>query len=106
MIEIIEQENLLENAACVGAYLQERLRTLQAHGAPICEVRGRGLMIGVELTHPVARTVFQNALERRLILNAVGDTVLRIVPPLVITKRDVDEAIRNSRLAVFQEVSV
>ncbi|OYT75928.1 MAG: aspartate aminotransferase family protein [Armatimonadetes bacterium JP3_11] len=105
VIEIIEQENLLENAACVGAYLQGRLRALQSHGAPICEVRGRGLMVGVELTHPVARTVFQKALARRLILNAVSDTVLRIVPPLVITQSDVDESI-EVLAAVFQEVSV
>ncbi|OYT68241.1 MAG: aspartate aminotransferase family protein, partial [Armatimonadetes bacterium CP1_7O] len=89
----------------VGAYLQGRLRALQSHGAPICEVRGRGLMVGVELTHPVARTVFQKALARRLILNAVSDTVLRIVPPLVITQSDVDESI-EVLAAVFQEVSV
>ena len=93
VIEIIEQENLLENAARVGAYLQARLRELQASGAPIREVRGRGLMVGVELTLPIARTVFQKALERRLILNAIGETILRLVPPLIITESDVDEAI-------------
>ncbi|MFN4034104.1 MAG: acetylornithine transaminase [Fimbriimonadales bacterium] len=93
VIDIIEQEHLLENAARVGAYLQQRLRQLQADGAPIREVRGRGLMVGVELTQPIARTVFQKALERRLILNAVGETILRIVPPLIITENDVDEAI-------------
>ncbi|MCS7065773.1 MAG: aminotransferase class III-fold pyridoxal phosphate-dependent enzyme, partial [Fimbriimonadales bacterium] len=93
VIEIIEQENLLENAAQVGAYLQARLCELCETGAPIREVRGRGLMVGVELTQPIARTVFQKALERRLILNAVGDTVLRIVPPLIITEREVDEAV-------------
>ncbi|MFN3689718.1 MAG: acetylornithine transaminase [Fimbriimonadales bacterium] len=93
VIDIIEQENLLENAARVGAYLQQRLRQLQADGAPIREVRGRGLMVGVELTRPIARTVFQKALERRLILNAVGETILRLVPPLIITENDVDEAI-------------
>ncbi len=93
VIEIIEQENLLENAARVGAYLQARLRELQASGAPIREVRGRGLMVGVELTQPIARAVFQKALERRLILNAIGETILRIVPPLIITESDVDEAI-------------
>ncbi|MDM7460218.1 MAG: acetylornithine transaminase [bacterium] len=93
VIEIIEQEHLLENAARVGAYLQARLHQLQASGAPIREVRGRGLMVGVELTQPIARTVFQKALERRLILNAIGETILRIVPPLIITESDVDEAI-------------
>lgn len=93
VIEIIEQENLLEHAARVGAYLQAQLCDLKAAGAPIREVRGRGLMVGVELTQPIARAVFQNALERKLILNAVGETILRLVPPLVITEQEVDEAV-------------
>ncbi|MCS6918267.1 MAG: acetylornithine transaminase [Fimbriimonadales bacterium] len=103
VIEIMEQENLLENAARVGAYLQARLCELRETGAPIREVRGRGLMVGVELAQPIARTVFQKALERRLILNAVSETILRIVPPLVITEQDVDEAV-HILTAVFQEV--
>jgi acetylornithine/succinyldiaminopimelate/putrescine aminotransferase len=103
VIEIIEEEGLLENAQRVGDYLQARLRALQAEGAPIAEVRGRGLMVGAELSQPIARTVVQKALERRLILNAVGETILRIVPPLVITPADVDEAIEILR-QVFAEM--
>ncbi|BCW96414.1 MAG: acetylornithine transaminase [Fimbriimonadales bacterium] len=99
VIEIIEQEGLLENARRVGDYLQARLRELQASGAPIREVRGRGLMIGVELSQPIARAVVQRALERRLILNAVGESILRIVPPLVITPADADEAVEILREA-------
>jgi acetylornithine/N-succinyldiaminopimelate aminotransferase len=103
VIEIIEEEGLLENAQRVGDYLQARLRALQAEGAPIAEVRGRGLMVGAELSQPIARTVVQKALERRLILNAVGETILRIVPPLIITPADVDEAIETLR-QVFAEM--
>jgi Ornithine/acetylornithine aminotransferase len=66
-------------------------------------VRGRGLMVGAELSQPIARTVVQKALERRLILNAVGETILRIVPPLIITPADVDEAIETLR-QVFAEM--
>jgi acetylornithine/N-succinyldiaminopimelate aminotransferase len=103
VIEIIEEEGLLENAQRVGDYLQARLRALQAEGAPIREVRGRGLMVGAELSQPIARTVVQKALERRLILNAVGETILRIVPPLIISPADVDEAIETLR-QVFAEM--
>jgi acetylornithine/succinyldiaminopimelate/putrescine aminotransferase len=103
VIEIIEEEGLLENAQRVGDYLQAQLRALQAEGAPIREVRGRGLMVGAELSLPIARTVVQKALERRLILNAVGETILRIVPPLVITPADVDEAVEILR-QVFAEM--
>ncbi|MDW8107626.1 MAG: acetylornithine transaminase [Armatimonadota bacterium] len=103
VIEIIEQEGLLENAARVGAYLKARLEALQHTGAPIREVRGRGLMLGVELSLPIARTIVQKALARRLILNAIGETILRLTPPLIITEQEVDEAIGILE-TVFQEV--
>lgn len=103
VIEIIEREGLLANAQRVGNYLKHKLEQLQQAGAPIREVRGRGLMLGVELSLPVARTVVQKTLERRLILNAIGDYVLRLVPPLVITERDADEAVEILQ-RVLQEV--
>lgn len=105
VIEIIEEEGLLANAQQVGDYLMAQLRALQAEGLPIREVRGRGLMIGVELSQPIARTVVQKALEHRLILNAVGDSILRIVPPLVITPADADEAVAILR-RVITDLSV
>ncbi len=92
-IEIIEEENLCARAARVGDYLQTRLRELQQGGAPIQEVRGRGLMVGVQLTEPIARSVVDRAFEKQLIINPVGDWILRLVPPLVITEREVDDAI-------------
>jgi predicted acetylornithine/succinylornithine family transaminase len=102
-LEIIEQENLCERAAQVGNYLQARLIELQAQGAPIREVRGRGLIIGVELTEPIARAVVDRAFEKRLIINPVGETILRLVPPLVISEQEVDDAIAILK-QVFQEV--
>ncbi len=102
-IEIIETEGLCERASRVGNYLQARLRELQAQGAPIAEVRGRGLMIGVELTEPIARTIVDKAFEKRLIINPVGDRILRLVPPLIIEEREVDTAIGVLQ-QVFQEV--
>jgi acetylornithine/N-succinyldiaminopimelate aminotransferase len=102
-IEIIERENLCERAARVGQYLQQRLIELQEQGAPIREVRGRGLIIGVELTEPIARAVVDRAFEKRLIINPVGETILRLVPPLVISEREVDDAIAILK-QVFQEV--
>jgi acetylornithine/succinyldiaminopimelate/putrescine aminotransferase len=102
-LEIIERENLCERAARVGQYLQQRLIELQEQGAPIREVRGRGLIIGVELTEPIARAVVDRAFEKRLIINPVGETILRLVPPLVISEREVDDAIAILK-QVFQEV--
>lgn len=103
VLQVIEEEHLREQAERVGNYLQAQLRALQAEGAPIEEVRGRGLMVGVQLNRPVARTVVAKAFAHRLILNATSDHTLRLVPPLVLTEADVDEAIAILR-QVFQEV--
>lgn len=90
-LEALEEENLMENAARVGDYFQSRLRDWgPTIGAK--EVRGRGLMVGVELDSPNARKLMLKSLENGLILNAVGDTILRFLPPLIITTKDVDEA--------------
>ncbi|GBC93889.1 Acetylornithine aminotransferase [bacterium HR15] len=102
-IEIIEQEQLCERAARVGNYLRQRLLELQHQDAPIQEVRGRGLLIGVQLTEPIARTVVDKAFEQRLIINPVGDWILRLAPPLVITEHEVDAAIATLQ-AVLREV--
>jgi acetylornithine/succinyldiaminopimelate/putrescine aminotransferase len=61
----------------------------------IDEIRGRGLMIGVELNQPVARKIMLQCLENGLVLNAVGDSILRFLPPLIITENDVDEAMEK-----------
>jgi acetylornithine/succinyldiaminopimelate/putrescine aminotransferase len=71
----------------------------------VTEVRGRGLMIGVELNQPIARTLMKAALGIGLIFNAVGDTVLRFLPPLCITKADVDEAMTKLQAAYEVVVS-
>ena len=56
----------------------------------IADIRAVGLMLGVELTEPVAKRVQREALERGLIVNAIGDTILRFLPPLIITRADID----------------
>lgn len=103
VLQVIEDERLCEQAERVGNYLQQQLRNLQAEGAPIEQVRGRGLMVGVQLNRPIARAVVAKAFAHRLILNATSDYTLRLVPPLVLTEADVDEAIAILR-QVFQEV--
>ncbi|MER3558127.1 MAG: acetylornithine transaminase [Armatimonadota bacterium] len=104
VLDTLEAEDLLENAEQMGALMRQQLACLQSEGAPITEVRGRGLMLGVQLTQPIARRVAQHAFNKRLILNAVGDWVLRLVPPLIITENEVRQASEILR-EVFQEVS-
>ena len=87
----LEEEGWMDNAARVGGYFQSRLRDFGSQLGAV-EVRGKGLMIGVELDSPNARKLMLKSLENGLVLNAVGDTVLRFLPPLIISTDDVDRA--------------
>jgi len=92
VFEIIRDENLLENAQRMGAYLRQRMLELKQETPLITEVRGAGLMIGVELAQNGADLVTR-CLERGLYVNCTHDTVLRLMPPLNITCEILDEAL-------------
>lgn len=89
VLETIEREGLLENARIQGAYLAEGLSGLNG----VVEVRGEGLMRGAVLDRPVAREIVRLSLENRLIINATDDNTLRLVPPLIVKREEIDEAI-------------
>lgn len=92
VFKTIEQNRLLGNAKTMGAYLRDKLETLQKKHACIREIRGLGLMLGVELNMPGAEIV-KKALEQGLIINCTHDTVLRIMPAMTVTKRQIDQAV-------------
>lgn len=85
--EIIDR-NLPENAREMGDYFMEKLATLPH----VKEVRGKGLLIGVEFDADVAVEIKHNCLDRKLLLTAIGKRVIRTIPPLVLTKEDIDKA--------------
>jgi acetylornithine/N-succinyldiaminopimelate aminotransferase len=95
VMRTVESECLVEHAGQVGDYLAESLSALADRGAPIAGVRGVGLMLGIALTRDVARAVAAAALDEGLIVNAIGDRTLRLVPALIITREEVDEAVRR-----------
>jgi acetylornithine/succinyldiaminopimelate/putrescine aminotransferase len=98
-LRVIDEEGLMDNARTMGARFAQGLRAL----APVTEVRGRGLMIGVETAGPTARAAMAIARdEHQLLVNATGDTTLRIVPPLTISAEEVDEAVRRLGAALAQ----
>jgi predicted acetylornithine/succinylornithine family transaminase len=104
VMRAVEAEGLVDHAADVGDYLAESLSALADDGAPIAGVRGRGLMLGIALTRDVARDVAAAALDEGLIVNAIGDRTIRVVPPLIITRNEVDEAVLRLRRA-FESVA-
>ncbi|MDO9175050.1 MAG: aspartate aminotransferase family protein [Actinomycetota bacterium] len=83
-------ERLGENASVVGAYLAEGLSALGERTGAITDVRGAGLMVGVTLATPVAAKVAEMALARGLVINNIGESILRFLPPLVCGTPEID----------------
>ncbi len=95
-IQEIINRDLPANAAKMGAYFCQLLKTLPH----VKEVRGKGLLIGVEFDAPVAAAVKHGCTDRRLLITALGASVIRMVPPLIITEEDCDKAFAIIKAAV------
>ena len=97
VFELYEKEHILEHVRTVGAYLEEKLDELVAQYDFLKERRGKGMMQGLEVTDRPVGEIVKRALEHGLVIITAGSNVLRFVPPLVITKADVDEMIEKLR---------
>lgn len=91
-LKTIEMDNICEQAAEKGTYMMDLIRTKTKYLDSVVDVRGMGLMIGVELNQP-ARPVVEKMFEHRVLSNAAGGNVIRIVPPIVITKEEIDQVV-------------
>ncbi|MGQ9540223.1 MAG: acetylornithine transaminase [Armatimonadota bacterium] len=103
-IEVIEEENLLENARVMGEYLRERIGSW-GEKYPVTEIRGVGLMVGFDLSVPVAREVVPKALQQGVVVNATGDNTLRLLPPLNLSREEADEGLRRLETALERTLS-
>lgn len=92
-MKAIQEEGLVANAGEVGRYFLSRLEELQAKNRAITAVRGVGLMVAFDLAQDRAGDLVLAALKRGLILNNTGPRTIRMVPPLIISKAEVDEAV-------------
>jgi len=92
VIEAIEEDGLLDNAVRMGQYTQDKLKGLKEKHFIIDHVRGVGLMIGVQLTGPCSEIV-NKCLEKGLRINCTQGTVLRFMPPMIVTAEQIDQAI-------------
>ena len=93
VLNIMEKENLIANAAEVGDYLMQQLKAISS--PLIADVRGRGLMIGIELTVPYKEIRTKLVFEQHVFTGCSGTHVLRLLPPLCLTKADADEFIKR-----------
>ena len=91
-IRIMEEDGLLAHTTEVGEYLKAQLHAALSSLEGYVEVRGQGLMIGVELTKPCGQLIGQAA-EAGLLLSVTADTVIRLVPPLILSKAEADEIV-------------
>lgn len=91
-IRIMEEDGLLEHAASVGEYLKSALRTQLGGLEGVIDIRGQGLMIGIELNKPCGQLIGQAA-AAGLLLSVTADTVIRLVPPLILTEAEADEIV-------------
>ena len=91
VLDVFEEENLLDHVNEVGDYFLSELKKLDKD--VIADVRGKGLMIGLELNKPGAEYV-DKLREKGFLINCTADNVLRFVPPLIITKEEIDEFVK------------
>jgi acetylornithine/N-succinyldiaminopimelate aminotransferase len=89
-VRTVLEDGILQNAVAMGKYLMDSLEALKSKFSFILEVRGVGLMIGMELAVPGADIV-KEALAQGLLLNVAQDRVIRFLPPLIVGKPEIDE---------------
>ena len=93
VLDVFKEENLVENARVVGDYLIEKLKELESE--KVKDIRGRGLMIGIDLDCPHAEVRKPLIYEQHCFTGCAGTNILRLLPPLCLTKKDADDFINR-----------
>ncbi|MCS7263244.1 MAG: acetylornithine transaminase [Armatimonadetes bacterium] len=104
VLDALEEEQLVEKAKRMGEHLMAKLRALNA---PIKEVRGKGLIVALEFSQPIAPKVRDECLKAEpigLIVNAIGDYIIRFLPPLTVTAEEIDQAVEILQRAISSTV--
>lgn len=104
VFDIYEKENLVENAENIGAYFFEKLNDLKDKTeGKITDVRGAGLLIGIQITDEIAKAVSKKLFDDGFLVSLCGGNTIRIAPPLIINKNDVDLFV-NELKKVLEEI--
>lgn len=92
-VDTILENDLVSNASDTGGYLIDRLQELEGSCSSIAEVRGRGLMVAIQFADRIAEKVFSGCMDHGVVVNRIGDDIIRMLPPLTLEKADVDIAL-------------
>jgi predicted acetylornithine/succinylornithine family transaminase len=106
VLRFIIKEDVIGNAECVGRYFRARLLALQEKWDMVKEVRGRGLLLAIEFTKPVALGMARVCRDQGLLVNPLPPQTIRFIPPLIITTKDVDQAMVILESAIGQIAQV
>ncbi len=93
-LDIVESENLCRNATDIGEHIRASLKRALAETPGVKEIRGQGLLIGIELDRPCGELV-KIGLDAGLLINVTADTVVRLVPPLIISHAEADQLVNE-----------
>jgi acetylornithine/N-succinyldiaminopimelate aminotransferase len=99
VVNTMLKDKLPENAERMGIYLKSKLKKLSGNSNIISEIRGMGLMIGIQLASPKAAGIRSKLMEKGFLVGSVGDSILRLLPPLIVGREDID-----SLIEAFEEV--
>ena len=91
-LDIVESEDLCRNATEVGEHIRTSLKRMLAETPGVKEIRGQGLLIGIELDRPCGELV-KTALNAGLLINVTADNVVRLVPPLILSRTEADQLV-------------
>lgn len=105
VLKVLQDDGLVDNAARTGGYLKASLEKLQEKFSCIQQVRGMGMLLGMELDRP-GKDLVTLCQERGLLINCTAGRVIRFLPPLITKKEDVDEAlgILDDAFMIFQDI--
>ena len=100
-LEVIEEEDLLRNSMELGDFMRSMFKAQLAGLPDVRQIRGQGLMIGIELSKPCGELV-KEALERGLLINVTSDKVVRLLPPLIMQRSEAEQVV-NTLSAIVRE---
>lgn len=102
--DIIEKKSFLKNVEINGRYFLESLLNLQKEFGTIANIRGKGLMLGIEFNIDITDNILQASLKRGLLINSIKNRIIRLLPPLIITKAEIDKGIKILRAAIKESL--